>query len=173
MARDDDPEGAGEELDLEALEREAAKVERRALDIDFGDVVPDTATGIAGRRHGAASLETDGFLSRREQEALARAQGETPALDRLGKKAAKATRSKQNAPVLPMDRSLRLSSRGLPGWAWVAICLALAAALVTAGTIWLGGRQQIEPAEAATLEAARERVRAEEEARLRRLEQGD
>jgi hypothetical protein len=172
MVDDEDLDDGGDELDLEAIEREAARVERRALDLDFSDVVPDaTASGLAGRRHGAASLETDTFLSRREREAMARARGETPTLKKMGKKAPRPVRADTDFAGLPMDTELHLSSKGLPGWVWATLTIVLVAALVTAGGFWLHARtQDAGHDDIAALEAARERARAEEEARLRRLQ---
>lgn len=176
MDRDlfDDDDDLGDELDLEQLATEAAKVQRRALDLDFGDVLPESGRGAAGaKRHGAGSLDTEAFLSRKEKEALERARGGTPTLDKLGKKASRRVRLADHGPIIPMDDELILSNKGLPGWAWAAIVIALVGVLLAGSGVFVYSLyQQKNEEEALRLDEARQRLRDVEAERLRRLQDG-
>ncbi len=164
----------GEELDLELIQQEASKVQRRALEIDFDDVLPGgDKTSKKARKHGASSLEMDKFLSRKEREALERASGGTPTLKRLGKKAPRPAHAHIDG-VLPMQGELVISTKGLPGWAWAVIAVAIIALVMGGGGLLLHVRYQAQTAEeAAALEAAHERVRKIEAERLRKLQHDD
>lgn len=170
---DHDDGELGEELDLEQLEQEATKVKREALDLGFDEILPDESRrGGAASPHGASSLEMGSFVSKKEREAMERARGGTPTLDRLGKSAPKRARSESDGPVLPMDQELVISSKGLPGWGWALIAISLIAVLIGGGSFYMYTRHQAQAEqEAAMLEEARERQRAIEAERRRRLQE--
>lgn len=165
--------GIGEELDLETVVQEASRVQRRALDLDFGDVIPDEGPSpgaAAPKRHGGASLDADAFLSKKEREARARAAGATPTLDRLGHRHV-APRSLVDDDTR-MDTNLNIRTGGLPGWAWALVAVTVLG--LGLGGVWYTlwqNRQDTLAAEAAAIQAAQQRARAEEETRLRKLDE--
>jgi hypothetical protein len=161
MAHPDD-DGFGDELDLDAVERQATKVQRRALDLDF-DELGDRGGAPRGRVHGAGGLDADAFLSKKEKEAKARAAGGTPTLDRMGHRGYNPGLGGHD-PV--MDTELRLTRRGPPLWIWGAVA-ALVLVGAGGGTVaWMVHRQHVkEAAEAAAIQRATQRAHQAEEAR--------
>ena len=158
--RDDD--GFGDELDLEAVEEQATRVQRRALDLDF-DELGSRGAAPTGRVHGAGGLDADAFLSKKEREAQARAGGATPTLDRLGHRGYNRGLG-GHGPV--MDTELHLTRRGPPMWIWAAV-VGLLVLGAGGGTIaWFVHQQHVkDAAEAAAIQRATERARQAEEAR--------
>lgn len=162
---DDDFGEIGGELDMDAIERQATQVQRKALDLDFGEVVPRKAKG-AGRQSGGGSLDAGAFLTQKEREAMARAQGATPTLDRLGKK--KARRSV--APVAQFDAELSLRHQGIPTWVWVAaVLLTFAGGFGAAMWIVWNEQQTSLEAEARSIYEAQQRIEDTEAERQRRM----
>ena len=161
MAHPDD-DGFGDELDLDAVEKQATQVQRRALDLDFDELGRRGATPT-GRVHGAGGLDADAFLSKKEREAKARAGGATPTLDRLGHRGYQPDLG-GHGPV--MDTELHLTRRGPPLWIWGAVA-ALLVLGAGAGTIaWFVHQQHArDAAEAAAIHKATERAHQAEEAR--------
>jgi len=166
MSRRDHDDDPGGELDLDAVEQQATQVRRRALDLDFGEVLPqDRGPGSGpGRRHGAGGLDADAFLSKKEKEARARAGGATPTLDRMGMRSF----GSLGGDGVRMDTTLNVTRRGLPTWVIVVAFTVVALAGLGGGGYFLYRRHQRQiAAEEATIHHATQQAHQAEQARER------
>ena len=164
MSQDED---YGDELDLEAVEREATKVKRRALELDFEEVVDQDFGHLGGgRAHGGMSLDADAFQSKKVREATERALGGTPTLKKRGERPRRPVQSggPRMEPALNIRRSL------VPGWVWAVLVIVIAGGVIGIGGVMLYRRYVEEvQQEEALLEAARQRALKAEEERIRRM----
>ncbi|RMG17975.1 MAG: hypothetical protein D6729_07835 [Deltaproteobacteria bacterium] len=157
----------GGELDLDAIEREATKVKRQALEIDFDEVVDQDFGHLGGgRAHGGMSLDADAFQSKKVREATERALGGTPTLKKLGERPAQPVR--HTGPR--MEKALNIRRALIPGWAWAVIAiLIIGGGIAIGGVLFYRSYSARIAAEEALLKAARERALQAEEERVRRM----
>jgi len=179
MAKKNSDRGLGEiggELNLEEVTRIATTVKRKPLELGLDSHMPKRSRG-AGASVGGESLDGDAFLSRKEKEAMARAAGATPTLDRLGKGAPSASQKRPQGPERPpqvvMDRELTLRQQGMPTWGWFLLAgLTFALGFVALFTYLKVSRERDIAAAAAELSSSTERLESQERERRNALSPG-
>ncbi|MDF1565552.1 MAG: hypothetical protein P1V51_21120 [Deltaproteobacteria bacterium] len=144
----------GGELDMDAVTRVSSEVKRKPLDLGLGDLLPRQSRS-GGRESGGGALDGDTFMDREQKEAVARARGGTPTLDRLGVQAVQPTQGSG----AEMDRRLNLQRQGIPTWGWILMLLGTFAVGFGIFMAWLWASRTTDVnEEAARLQAAQERA---------------